>query len=180
MSMMLGFGQPVGGVMQMAYVVEDIRAAIDFWIRDTGTGPWFLLDRWTGDDPVYRGRASEATVSIAMGFAGHMNIELIRPLDDAPSVYREAIERDGFGFHHLGVACPDVEGWIPLYETRGYTLAFKAGVPTGGKVAYMDGGRDKPGYVELIAATQGMDAAFTRFWHASTIWDGSDPVRPFL
>lgn len=176
----LGFGQPVGGIMQMAYIVEDIRAAIDFWIRDTGAGPFFLLDRWTGDDPVYRGASSTAAVSIAMGFAGHMLIELIQPLDREPSVYREAIERTGFGFHHIGIACADVEATIPEYEARGYNLAFKAGVPTGGNVAYMDGGPEKPGFVELIAVTEGMDAAFTNFWRASLDWDGSEPVRPFM
>ncbi|MFM2100578.1 MAG: hypothetical protein RLZZ366_2117 [Pseudomonadota bacterium] len=29
---MLGFGQAVGQIVQMAYVVEDIRASIDWWI----------------------------------------------------------------------------------------------------------------------------------------------------
>lgn len=175
----LGFGQPLGGIMQMAYVVEDIREAIAFWVRDTGAGPFFLLDRWAGDDPVYRGAPSTAAVSIAMGFAGHMQIELIQPLDAEPSVYREAIERRGYGFHHFGVASADVDVDIPAYEARGYELAFRAGVPTGGAVAYMDGGADKPGFVELIPATQGMDEAFTAFWRASLDWDGSDPVRAF-
>jgi hypothetical protein len=44
----LGFGQSVGQIVQMAYVVEDIRAAMDLWIRDCGVGPWFLLETFTG------------------------------------------------------------------------------------------------------------------------------------
>jgi hypothetical protein len=39
---MLGFGQAIGQIMQMAYVVEDIEAAIEWWTRDAKTGPWFL------------------------------------------------------------------------------------------------------------------------------------------
>ena len=39
-----GFGQKTGQIMQMAYVVEDIRAAMNWWIMDGKTGPWFLLD----------------------------------------------------------------------------------------------------------------------------------------
>src|SRR5262245_32549968 len=39
----LGFGQRVGQIVQMAYVVEDIRAAMNLWVRDCGVGPWFLL-----------------------------------------------------------------------------------------------------------------------------------------
>jgi hypothetical protein len=85
---MLGFGQAVGQIVQMAYVVEDIRTSIDWWVRGAKTGPWFLLDHFWADDQVYRGAPSKADVSIAMGFAGHMCIELIQPLDSHPSVYR--------------------------------------------------------------------------------------------
>src|SRR5688572_32981180 len=38
------FGGPRGGIIQMAYTVADIRAAIDHWISDLKVGPWFLLD----------------------------------------------------------------------------------------------------------------------------------------
>ena len=173
------FGGPRGGVIQMAYTVADIRQAIAFWVRDLRVGPWFLLDHFTGDHPVYRGAPSQADVAIAMAFAGHMQIELIQPNDDRPSVYREAIERGGHGFHHFGRATEDIDRDIAALEAQGYVVAFRAGVPTGGDVAYMDGGAERPGYVELITATPAMEEVFTRFWHASVGWDGSDPVRPF-
>jgi hypothetical protein len=174
-----GFGQPHEGVIQTAHVVKDIHASIAWWINDLHVGPWFLLDHFTGRDPVYRGQPSQADVSIAMAFAGHMQIELIQPNDHHPSVYRETIERRGYGFHHFGRACSDIPAGIAAMEAKGYTLAFRAGVPTGGEVAYMDGGPDKPGMIELIAATPGMDATFTAWWKASVGWDGRDPIRPF-
>jgi len=173
-----GFGQPHGGVIQMAYVVNDVRQAIDWWVKSLRAGPFFLLDHWSGNNPVYRGEPSRADVSIAMGFIGHMQIELIQPNDRHPSVYREVIERRGYGFHHFGRASADVDGDIAALEAQGYTLAFRAGVPTGGEVAYMDGGPQAPGMVELIQATEGMDKTFTSFWRASLGWDGSDPIRP--
>lgn len=176
---MLGFGQKVGQIIQMAYVVEDIHASIDWWVKDAATGPWFLLDSFMGPDHIYRGAPSTADVSIAMAFAGHMQIELIQPKDGNPSVYRETIESRGYGFHHVGIATVDVDAGVADYERRGYTLAFKAGVPTGGHVAYLDGGPAHPGFVELIPATEGMDAAFTTFWRASLDWNGHDPIRPF-
>lgn len=176
---LLGFGQCVGGIAQMAYVVPDMEAAIDWWVRDMRTGPWFLLESFTGADHIYRGAPSRADVRIAMAFAGHMQIELIQPKDDHPSVYREMIDRRGHGFHHVGIACDDVDAEIPAYLARGYTLAYTAGVPTGGHVAYLDGGAAYPHFIELIPATPGMDAAFTAFWRASVDWDGKDPIRPF-
>ena len=47
----LDFGQPERGIIQMAYVVPDIRAAMAQWTLDLHVGPWFLLDHFTGDDP---------------------------------------------------------------------------------------------------------------------------------
>jgi hypothetical protein len=172
------FGGPRGGIIQTAFVVEDIRESIHSWIRDCKVGPWFLLDHWTGDNPVYRGAPSRADVAIAMAFAGHMQIELIQPNDANPSVYKDVIDARGYGFHHLGRASDDIEADIAALEGCGYSLAFRAGVPTGGDVAYMD----KPGnsgFLELITATNAMEAAFTAFWRASVGWDGSDPIRPF-
>lgn len=177
----LGFGQPFGGIMQTAFVVEDIQASIAHFIRDCSAGPFFLLDHFLAPDQVYRGEQSRADVTIAMGFAGHMQIELIQPLDDNPSVYRETIVQRGYGFHHFGIACADVDAALPGYLANGYELAFRAEVPTGGAVAYLEGGHAAaPGFLELIPATPGMDEHFTRFWKASLDWDGTDPVRSFL
>jgi hypothetical protein len=174
-----GFGQKAGQIVQTAYVVKDIRAAIDWWVQDGKAGPFFLLDSFTGAEQRYRGEPTQADVAIAMGFAGHMMIELIQPRDNRPSVYREIIQARGYGFHHLGIAFEDVEAARRHYHGRGYHDAFSTPVPSGGTVYYMGDGPDAPGFIELIPATQGMDEMFTRYWKASVDWDGRDPVRPF-
>jgi hypothetical protein len=106
----------------MAYIVEDMEAAIDHWVRDARTGPWFLLEHFIGADHVYRGEPSQADVRIAMAFAGHMQIELIQPRDDQPSVYREMVERQGYGFHHIGIASEDVDAETAAYVARAVTV----------------------------------------------------------
>lgn len=175
----LGFGQSVGQIVQMAYVVEDMRAAIDWWVRDCHVGPWFLIERFSGPGQRYRGRPATAAISLAMSFAGHMNIELLQPLDDQPSVFKEVVDRRGYGFHHVGIAAGDVDIERAAYEARGYRVAFEAPVPSGGSVYYLDDGHDDHGFVELIPATPGMDEMFTRLWQAAAAWNGADPVRPF-
>ena len=175
----LGFGQQTGQIVQMAYVVKDIRASMDWWIRDCHVGPWFLLESFTGADHRFRGGQSHADVAIAMAFAGHMQIELIQPKDDHPSVYKEIVDKRGYGFHHVGVAVEDAEVERAAYERRGYNVAFRAPVPSGGAVYYMCDGRNEPGFVELIPATPGMDDMFTRYWRASVDWKGDNPIRPF-
>jgi len=175
----LGFGQAVGQIVQTAYVVRNIRQSIDWWINDGRAGPFFLLESFTGGEQRYRGQPTTADVSIAMGFAGHMMIELIQPRDNQPSVYKETIDARGYGMHHLGLAVEDPEKERLEYEGRGYHVAFSAPVPSGGTVYYMGDGYNAPGFVELIPATPGMDEMFTRYWRASVDWDGKDPIRPF-
>ena len=105
----LGYGQPMGGIAQTAFVVEDLQAAISHWVTNCNAGPFFVLPHFLVPGQTYRGEESRADITIAMGFAGHMLIELIQPLDSEPSVYRETIELRGYGFHHLGIACADVD-----------------------------------------------------------------------
>lgn len=175
----LNFGQPDDGIIQMAYVVEDIHEAMRQWSTVMEVGPWYLLDNFTGVDPVYRGEPCKAEIALAMSFAGNMNVELIQCLDDNPSVYKEHIDVKGYGFHHFGVASADFDASVAKYEAQGFDLALKLGVPTGGSVAYMDTKGAMPGYLEVIETSPGMEAAFTEFWKTTIGWDGSDPVRPF-
>lgn len=176
----LRFGQPADGIMQMAYTVEDIYRSIAEWTARLNVGPWFLLEHFTGVDPVYRGQPSQADVAIAMAFAGHMNIELIQPNDRHPSVYQEAIEARGHGFHHWGVASADVDADVARFEAMGMAVAFRAGVPTGGDVVYMDAHGALPGFVELIPVNPSMEEVFAGFFRAAADWDGTDPIRPFM
>jgi hypothetical protein len=108
-----------------------------------------------------------------------MNIELIQPNDTHPSVYRELIDTRGHGFHHWGVASADIDTDIVRYERMGMEVAFRAGVPTGGDVAYLDTHGAMPGFVELISTNPAMERAFSRFYGAALAWDGADPIRPF-
>jgi hypothetical protein len=174
-----GFGQSPGQIVQTAYVVQDIKAAIEWWVEDGKVGPWFLLESFTAPEQRYRGRPNKADVSIAMAFAGHMMIELIQPRDEHRSVYKETIDERGYGFHHLGIAVTDVEAERAAYERRGHQVVFSAPVPSGGTVYYLGGGSCAPGMIELIPATPGMDEMFTSYWKASVGWKGENPIRPF-
>ncbi len=177
----LGYGQPMGGIAQTAFVVEDLREAIARFVTDMKAGPFFVLDHFLVPGQTYRGGESTADITLAMGFAGHMLIELIQPLDNNPSVYAETIAKRGYGFHHFGIASHDVNAASLDYQSRGYQEVFRASVPTGGEVVYLDNGTGAEwGFLELLPLSPGKDVSFTHFWEASQNWDGSDPVRPFV
>ena len=150
-------------------------------MKNTGAGPFFVLDHFLVPGQTYRGEESTADITIGMGFAGHMLIELIQPLDNNPSVYRETIAHRGYGFHHFGLACADVDADSLAYQARGYT---RRSAPRCRPAARWSTSTTAPGvqwgFLELLPVTPGMDETFTRFWKASLGWDGSDPVRSFL
>jgi hypothetical protein len=178
----LGWGQALGRVAQMAYVVEDLDAAIAHWVRDLGAGPFFVIDSFLQPGAqVYRGAESKADMRIAMGFSGQTWFELIQPLDHHPSIYQEVIARRGYGLHHHGIAVADVAAARADYIARGWSECFRSPVPTGGDVIFLENGDGAaPCFIELLPVTAGMDAHFTSFWKAAQNWDGTDPVRPFI
>jgi hypothetical protein len=116
-------------------------------------------------------------VTIAMGFSGHIQLELIQQNNDAPSVFRELIDKRGYGFHHWGVACKDFDRDVEKYRALGYDVAFSDRTPDGTRVAYMDATAHLPGMVELIEMTDATESMFTGMYQASVGWDGSNPVR---
>jgi hypothetical protein len=172
------FGQPENTIIQMAYIVPDLHEAMAVWSADVHAGPWFHRDRFTGIDPVYRGQPSQAAIALAMGFAGHMQIELIQPLDEHPSIYREVRDARGWGFHHFGLATRDLQADLRRFAALGDEEAFRLSVPTG-DIVYLDTHGRLPGMIELIEVGPSLESLFTRFYRASVGWDGSDPVRPF-
>lgn len=173
-----GFGQPETGVIQTAFVVTDIRQAIAAWLAE-GVGPWFLQERWRPEGATYRGAASDAELAAALCFSGHTQIELLQPLDDRPSVYREVLDRRGPGFHHVARGTADYEADVARYRARGHDLVFETLVPTGSRVAYVDTCSILPGFVELIETTEANDKFFTAIYEAAKRWDGSAPIRSF-
>lgn len=181
MAKTFGWGQAYGTVAQIAYVVKDLEASIDHFITDLGAGPFFVIPHFRRDGQVYRGGPNTSDQTIAMGFAGQTWIELIQPLDDEPSLYKEVIERSGYGLHHHGIAYDDCEAALADYVARGWTEVFRSPVPTGGEVIFIEGGH--PGattLIELLPASPPMDAHFTSLWRAAQDWDGRDPIRPFI
>jgi hypothetical protein len=177
---LLTYGQPDDTIIQMAYVVADVHAAMRQWTDNLKAGPWFLLRDFSGVNPVYRGKPAAARYDIALGFAGRMQIELIGLRDDRPSVYRELVDSTGYGFQHFGVAARDFDGQVQRMRGKGYEIAFTAAVPSGGRVAYFDTAGAMPGMIELIEADAALDRTFTAIYEASVGWDGSDLVRDMI
>lgn len=173
------FGQPMGGIIQVAYVVQDMHRDMQEYARKYNIGPWFYTDSYELKNATYRGEPTQPAMKLCLGFSGHMTFELIEPLNDSPSVYRDIIDANGYGFHHLGMASLDFEADVKKYSAMGYEMAFYGENLRGARIAYFDTRPDFPGMLELIEMTPSQDAFLGKMYEVSKGWDGTDPVRPF-
>jgi hypothetical protein len=165
--------QPIfDGIMQYAYIVPDLRQAMEDYTERLGIGPWFLTERFSPPEMKYRGQPTNPDVTIAMTYSGGMNIELIQQRDDTPSVYHETRQKRGFGFHHFGVTTEDFDKDLQAYLDKGDEAAFTITLGGGNRIAYIDTTAYLPGMVELIEVTDGVRAAFGNMHRIARNWDG--------
>jgi Glyoxalase/Bleomycin resistance protein/Dioxygenase superfamily len=173
------FGQPLDGVIQVAFIVDDIQAAMPMFAKQFRVGPWFLIEHFEFDWVKYRGNTATLDISICLGYSGSMMFELIEQHCDTPSVYQETRTQRGFGFHHLAVATtPELYDEVfEDYQHQGAALALEAAVKVGGRAAYLDFGALLPGMIELIEVTPAVEELFSHVKQPSIGWDGLNPVR---
>jgi catechol 2,3-dioxygenase-like lactoylglutathione lyase family enzyme len=174
MSEALAFGRPPGTVIQYAYTVPDLQTAIDAYVDRLGVGPWFKRGPFTPASASYRGAPCEMTITLARAFAGDTMIELIEQHNEAPSIFREVIEQQGYGFHHFAIATTDFDAEL---ERLGYPVVFEDRAPSGARIVYVDSTVDLPGFLEVVEMNESMEQLYEQFRSAAASWDGSDAVR---
>ena len=78
-----------GPIIQHAFVVRDMDAALAYWIDVMGVGPFFRVDNATYKSALYRNEPASPSYAVALAYWGDSQIELVMPTDEAPS-YEEA------------------------------------------------------------------------------------------
>jgi Glyoxalase/Bleomycin resistance protein/Dioxygenase superfamily len=164
---LLGFGQPLGGIAQIAFVVEDLEAGMRDFTDRLNVGPWFVRERFTPPAGRYRGEPTSPVFSLARGFTGHTMVELIVQHDDSPSVYHEGDGPRRYGFHHFAVMTGAFDADVARYAALGYAEAFYDVLPSGSRVMYVDSTRDLPGMIELVEHTPEQERVYTEMFTAA-------------
>lgn len=171
------FGQPSNTVVQMAYLVEDVQKAMADWSSYYNVGPFFLNQGYVGDNSVFRGQPNSTAIDVAMGFAGHMQIELIQVATNGPSIYHEAIDKSGYGFHHVGIVADDFDEDVERMLKQKFSIVMAGNIRgTRLQYAYLEKADSFPGYVELIPKEM-ISQMFVPMYRASIGWSGKDPIR---
>lgn len=166
-----------GSITQLGYVVRDIEASMQGFIA-SGIGPWFYLKNIQPGNFTYRGAPSAMAMDVAVANSGDIQIELITPVNDAPSMYRDFLAAGHEGLQHFAYWSEDYQELYDRARAAGFTVGQEGeiGGPTG-RFAYLET-ETHPGTVIEISDLGGTKkVVFDLIKLAAANWDGSNPIQ---
>lgn len=168
--------QALGPIMQNGFVVPDWREAAMHWAEKLGVGPFFVVEHVEFSECRYRGEATSIDMSVAIAYAGSLQIELVEQHNDAPSIYRDFLASNAPGLQHVGALTEDLDAALDLNDLRKHIL--QDGVTAAGqRFAYVDTVMHNGTMLEIIETDDAMRKGFEYMQNAAASWDGSRPVR---
>ena len=166
-----------GPVMQNGFVVSDLDEALRHWTETMHVGPFFVFEHVAFENLHFRGAPADVDITVAIGYSGDYQIELIVQHNNTPSIYTEFVQQGYPGLQHLGVMTDDVDAHLEQLAPQGIEPVQYGTTRGGGKFAYLNTDVHPGGMIELIEASDVMVGAFEMMRTAAQRWDGSNPVR---
>jgi hypothetical protein len=166
-----------GSINQIGYVVRDIHAAMEHWVRQ-GVGPWFYIEDVTTDYFRYRGKDSDLKMSVALANSGDVQLELIQQRNDAPSVYKDFLDAGLEGAQHIAYWTNDYQGLYDRTLAAGYTVAQEGSIGgERGRFAYLDTEFGQGTVIEISDTSGPKGQMFGYVREVAANWDGAEPIR---
>src|SRR6478752_4812081 len=166
-----------GSIVQVAHIVEDLQASMQRWTRQSGVGPFFVIEHFPLKNVLHRGEPCDLDIHVALTFSGSTCFELIQQNDQTPSVYREVIARRGYGLHHVAIATDTFDAEVAKRSAAGDSIIASALVGVGARVAYVDTFSELGCLLEIIELAPPVEQLFGFIQTSCAGWDGKDPVR---
>jgi len=172
-----------GPIFQLAYVVEDMAAALTHWTQTIGVGPFYefplpLPFDWLNlnDSRASPEACGGVLGGVAVAYSGETMIELIVP-GTTPSPYTRFLKQGRHGVHHIGTVATDYDAQMAAARAAGIAVVMEGELPLS-RFAYLETDALHPGtMVEIIDMRPPMIELFGTIKAASIGWDGKDPIR---
>ena len=104
-----------GTIMQLGYIVEDVAATARHW-ASLGVGPFYMLEGQALDNYAFRGRPTELTMTMAFGYWGDIQVELITPVNDSDNLYTRALRQAPGKLNHYATVVTDLDGLLERHN----------------------------------------------------------------
>ncbi len=158
------------GVKQLGYYVESIKETAELMAKTFGAGPFFDLGVTEPAKLVLHGEDCKSLTRCALGHLNNVQIELIEPVNDEPSVYNEK----GFGLHHICIWADDVDQVMSDFKEAGFEVAMEMVSGQGLHVVYFDTVEAFGVYTEVNTPLEQLYMGI-KMQHEN--WDGTRPLR---
>ncbi|GAP06498.1 methylmalonyl-CoA epimerase [Anaerolinea thermolimosa] len=137
-------------ITQIGIVVHDIEKYIDAYCSILGLPrPQVILtDEYEKARTIYQGKPTYARAKLAFFDMGQVQIELIEPVD-GPSTWKEFLENNGEGVHHIAFQIKDTPDVVTYLENKGIPMV-QQGYYTGGMYSYLDASSQLGVILELL------------------------------
>ncbi len=87
---------------------------------------------------IYNGEPCKASCRMMFFNVGQLQIELIQP-DDTPSVWRDDLDKNGEGIHHIAFQVKNSDEKIKILESKGFSLRQTGDyADNSGRYSYID------------------------------------------
>lgn len=176
----LRVGRAFGKVVQVAYLVEDIDAGMEHWLRNAGLGPWTCfreIELETRFDDL------DFTLHIheALAYMGDLQIQLVQSLDPLELVtpYQPYRSQGRFGMHHMAFFSEDIEADIARAREQGFERTCAMRDKHGFRYYYCQSSEMPEVWIEFLEVTPMLREIFANGIADAAKWDGADPIRNF-
>jgi hypothetical protein len=174
----------VKSIRQLAYVCNagSFNDTLDFWHRTFDAGPFWVTDVEPAEQ-IYDGRPTSSAWRLAVTYIGQSNIEIVAPLNDAPSVWSDGlavaphIPPAGL-FHHIVLDTDDFDARRDILLASGakYGMSLKI---SGRRVHYVDAREILGCFVELVEWMPWTASVIDYMKETCATWDGKDELRSY-
>lgn len=175
---MLAIGQGFGPVVQVAYLVPDIDAAMGHWLRHSGLGPWTnfrnieLATRFDERDFTLR-------IHEALAYQGNLQIQLVQSLNapDVPTPYSDWIRASRYGLHHVAHFTDQVDDDVERARKQGFERVCAMRDKHGFRYFYLQSTAMPEVWIEFLEGSAMVRDIFAQGIAEAASWDGRDPIR---
>ncbi len=164
-------------IVQVAYFVDDIRAAAARMAATVGAGPFYVIDHIELDWGLHRGQRCDFVHSSAYGQWGKVMLELVQQESEGDSPFRDLYAPGQGGLHHVAIMVDDLPLAYAHFEAAGIPLATRAMTQTGTEFAFLDATATLGHFIEVYAKQPSLVGFYDFIRRAAHLWDGKDPVR---
>jgi catechol 2,3-dioxygenase-like lactoylglutathione lyase family enzyme len=140
-------------VGQLGFIVHDIQRSLPTIASTFNLKTWF--------EPLYSekqfkigGETVELDFNLAFAYSGKLQIELVEEKSQRALIYKDHLESQGQGLHHLGFYVPDLDAKLKIVRQLGLDILLEGQFTTAGggyaRFAYLDTRQLSGIIIELI------------------------------